>query len=146
MLAAPSPPPTRSTTCVTTVAHASSRAATRSPRVSRSPGRDPSEDATGGGAEANTVRTSRFARHHGRWPTVGIRLYKNCGERMIRRMGHSKRNLLTKNGFVDNDVGIWVGSRQGLPRSASPPFDCRFDSIARDGEVARPSWVDLNYD
>lgn len=64
----------------------------------------------------------------------GIFLYKNCGEHVssghsVPRTQHSEDNLITKNRFIREDVGIWIASRQSRNLQkidcSDPPMDAR---------------------
>jgi parallel beta-helix repeat protein len=56
----------------------------------------------------------------------GVLLYKNCGEypdrdRYFERRYHADDNLITRNTFVDERNGVWVGSRMA---ENTLPMDC----------------------
>lgn len=72
----------------------------------------------------------------------GVFLYKNCGEhfttgRQVIRWQHSDSNIIKKNKFIDEEVGIWLASRQnkrlenwdcGDPKNINGNYDDFADS------------------
>lgn len=82
----------------------------------------------------------------------GVFLYKNCGEnfrsgRQVIRWQHSNFNLIKKNIFVDEEVGVWLASRQnkklenwdcGDPKNANGNYDDFADNnTVEDNEFCR---------
>lgn len=56
----------------------------------------------------------------------GVFLYKNCGEhyssgKSVIRWQHSDHNIIRNNTFTDEQIGIWLASRQSRDLSG---FDC----------------------
>lgn len=49
----------------------------------------------------------------------GIFLYKNCGEKNGPiRSAPANRNIISKNTFIDTEIGIWIAQRQSIDLSA----------------------------
>jgi parallel beta-helix repeat protein len=79
------------------------------------------------GSRFNTVRDNTFQSN----VAGGIFLYKNCGEfvtqrpeRWFQRRYGADGNVIENNAFVDEDNGVWIGSRMGentLPMECSDP-------------------------
>jgi parallel beta-helix repeat protein len=79
------------------------------------------------GSRFNVVRNNRFESN----TAGGIFLYKNCGEfvnsrpeRWFHRRYGADGNLIENNTFVNEDNGVWIGSRMGenvLPMECSDP-------------------------
>lgn len=82
----------------------------------------------------------------------GIFLYKNCGEhfrtgRQVIRWQHSNYNVIKQNKFVDEEVGVWLASRQNKrlknwdcndPKNANGNYDDFADkNIVEDNEFCR---------
>jgi parallel beta-helix repeat protein len=79
------------------------------------------------GSRFNTVRDNTFQSN----VAGGIFLYKNCGEfvtqrpeRWFQRRYGADGNVIENNTFIDEDNGVWIGSRMGentLPMECSDP-------------------------
>jgi parallel beta-helix repeat protein len=79
------------------------------------------------GSRFNVVRNNVFQSN----TAGGIFLYKNCGEfvtqrpeRWFHRRYGADGNLIENNTFIDEDNGVWIGSRMGentLPMECSDP-------------------------
>jgi parallel beta-helix repeat protein len=76
----------------------------------------------------NTIRNNMFVDNS----AGGIFLYKNCGEHHSRpgsvaRWLSSSHNLIERNTFKDEKIGVWVASRQSLDMSR---WDCGDPALA----------------
>jgi len=97
----------------------------------------------------NVIEDNVFARN----AAGGVFFYKNCGEHLrgahanradqVIRWQHSDRNVLRRNQFLDQPVGIWLASRQSRNRAVSacgdPPLDPQgryYEDFANDNEVS----------
>lgn len=76
------------------------------------------------GSRFNVVRNNRFESN----TAGGIFLYKNCGEfvtqrpeRWFERRCGADGNVIENNTFVDEDNGVWIGSRMG---ENTAPMEC----------------------
>lgn len=77
------------------------------------------------GSRTNVVRDNYFSGNS----AGGILLYKNCGEfpeadRYFERRYGSHGNVIEDNTFVDEDNGVWIGSRMGentIPMNCTDP-------------------------
>jgi parallel beta-helix repeat protein len=99
------------------------------------------------GSRFNIVRNNTFQSNI----AGGIFLYKNCGEffisrpeRWFQRRYGADGNIIENNVFIDEDNGVWIGSRMGentLPMQCSDPqylpgysLDFADDNIVRDND------------
>lgn len=108
------------------------------------PGQGPREALAIDSSVSNEIRDNIFIRN----ARGGVFLYKNCGERSSKsinplRWQHSDRNQIMNNLFVDEEVGVWIASRQSANLSkwdcADKPMDSRgryFEDFANDNIVS----------
>ena len=97
------------------------------------------------GSRFNVIRNNIFQSN----TAGGIFLYKNCGEfvtqrpeRWFQRRYGADGNLIENNTFIDEDNGVWIGSRMGentLPMECSDPqylpgyaLDYAHDNVVHD--------------